>query len=73
MPGYSCSVKNRMMYSSCKAPFLKFIENKYCQIDKKLEEDNLSTITEEYLYKELHPPVVEEKSFFQKPKRPGKR
>lgn len=26
MPGYSCSIKERMMYSSCKAPLLSDIE-----------------------------------------------
>lgn len=27
MPGYNCSIKERMLYSSCKAPLLDVIEN----------------------------------------------
>lgn len=27
MPGYSCSVKERMLYSSCKAPLIDLIES----------------------------------------------
>jgi hypothetical protein len=26
MPGYSCSIKERMLYSSCKAPLLESIQ-----------------------------------------------
>lgn len=27
MPGYACSVKERMLYSSCKGPLLDIIES----------------------------------------------
>ncbi len=27
MPGYSCSVKERMLYSSCKGPLLDIVES----------------------------------------------
>lgn len=36
MPGYSCSVKERMMYSSCKAPFLDTIQQLGLDITKKV-------------------------------------
>lgn len=36
MPGYSLSVKERMMYSSCKGPFLNVIENLGLEIMKKV-------------------------------------
>lgn len=36
MPGYSCPVKERMMYSSCKGPFLEKIAELGLQIEKKV-------------------------------------
>lgn len=36
MPGYTCSVKERMMYSSCKAPFVEAIESLGIEIAKKV-------------------------------------
>lgn len=36
MPGYSCSVKERMMYSSCKAPFIEKIRSLGVEIEKKV-------------------------------------
>lgn len=36
MPGYSCSVKERMMYSSCKALFLEKIQSLGIEIEKKV-------------------------------------
>ncbi|XP_033221562.1 twinfilin isoform X2 [Belonocnema kinseyi] len=37
MPGYSCSIKERMLYSSCKAPLLDLIQSLGVHIAKKLE------------------------------------
>lgn len=37
MPGYSCSIKERMLYSSCKAPLLELIQSLGVIITKKLE------------------------------------
>ncbi|XP_011499119.1 PREDICTED: twinfilin isoform X1 [Ceratosolen solmsi marchali] len=37
MPGYSCSIKERMLYSSCKAPLLELIQSLGVTIIKKLE------------------------------------
>lgn len=36
MPGYSCSVRERMMYSSCKAPFLENLQSFGVEIVKKV-------------------------------------
>lgn len=36
MPGYSCSVKERMMYSSCKAPFLDTLQSMGIEVAKKV-------------------------------------
>lgn len=36
MPGYNCSVKERMMYSSCKGLFVKSIESLGVEITKKV-------------------------------------
>lgn len=36
MPGYSCSIKERMLYSSCKAPLLEFIQSLGVIITKKV-------------------------------------
>lgn len=37
MPGYNCSVKERMMYSSCKGLFVKSIEALGVEIAKKVK------------------------------------
>ncbi|XP_011306146.1 twinfilin isoform X2 [Fopius arisanus] len=50
MPGYSCSIKERMLYSSCKAPFLDLIQSLGVNITKKLEVntgDELADMLEE--------------------------
>ena len=37
MPGYACSIRERMLYSSCKGPITDIIENKLSMaIDKKV-------------------------------------
>lgn len=36
MPGYSCSIKERMLYSSCKAPLLDLIQSLGVTIIKKV-------------------------------------
>lgn len=38
MPGYKCPVKERMMYSSCKALFLETIKDLGLEIEKKVRE-----------------------------------
>ncbi|XP_043290050.1 twinfilin isoform X2 [Venturia canescens] len=46
MPGYSCSIKERMLYSSCKAPFLDLIQSLGVNIAKKLEVNTGEELTD---------------------------
>ncbi|KAK7588141.1 hypothetical protein V9T40_005386 [Parthenolecanium corni] len=74
MPGYSCSVKERMLYSSCKGPLLDIIEsNLGLTVSKKLEIDATEKLTEDYLIDEIHPKQVADKPKFEKPKGPPSR
>lgn len=74
MPGYSCSVKERMMYSSCKAPFLDTITSGTMGLDiaKKLEIDDPEELKEENLIDELHPKKLLHKTQFAKPAPPNR-
>lgn len=36
MPGYNCTIKERMLYSSCKNPFTETIASLGLEIDKKV-------------------------------------
>lgn len=72
MPGYNCSVKERMMYSSSKAPFLDAIQNMGIEITKKLEIDDASELSEENLIDEIHPKKMLHKTQFAKPAPPSK-
>ncbi|XP_061689848.1 twinfilin-2 isoform X2 [Syngnathoides biaculeatus] len=75
MPGYSCSVKERMLYSSCKSRLLEEVERDYhLQVTKKLEIDDGDELTEEFLYDEVHPKQHAFRQAFAKPRGPaGKR
>lgn len=73
MPGYSCSVKERMMYSSCKAPFVDTITALGVEIAKRIEIDNGEELTEEFLQDELHPKKILHRPAFAKPKGPPNR
>lgn len=71
VPGYNCSVKERMLYSSCKAPLLNVIENKIgIELAKKVEVDNAEELTEEFLIDHIHPKQNIYKPKFSKPKGP---
>jgi twinfilin len=74
MPGYKCSVKERMMYSSCKAPFVDTIQSGTMGIDiaKKIEIDDPEELSEENLLDELHPKKLLHKQQFAKPAPPSK-
>ncbi|XP_030072065.1 twinfilin-1 isoform X2 [Microcaecilia unicolor] len=75
MPGYNCSIRERMLYSSCKSPLLEVLE-KQLQLDvvKKIEIDNGDELTADFLYDEVHPKQHAHKQNFAKPKGPaGKR
>ncbi|XP_046706618.1 twinfilin-2 isoform X2 [Silurus meridionalis] len=75
MPGYSCSVKERMLYSSCKSRLLEEVERDYyIEVVKKMEIDSGEDLTEQYLYDEIHPKQHAHKEAFAKPRGPaGKR
>ncbi|XP_041976649.1 twinfilin [Aricia agestis] len=73
MPGYSCTIKERMMYSSCKGQFLEIIEKLGLEIVKRLEIDDGKELTEEYLFDEIHPKRNLHRPAFAKPKGPPNR
>ncbi|XP_071050134.1 twinfilin [Onthophagus taurus] len=70
MPGYSCSIKERMLYSSCKATFTDTISSWGVEISKKLEIDSGSELTEKFIYEEIHPTKNLHRPKFAKPKGP---
>ncbi|XP_042351546.1 twinfilin-1-like [Plectropomus leopardus] len=70
MPGYNCSIRDRMMYSSCKNNFVDMVEKNFL-IEKKLEIDNGDDLTSDYLYDEVHPKQYAHKQAFAKPKGPA--
>lgn len=75
LPGGSCSVKQRMLYSSCKSALLNAIADQEkigLQIDKKLEIDNPRELTSDFFIEELHPKQNIAKAKFEKPKGPMK-
>ncbi|RZF36094.1 hypothetical protein LSTR_LSTR010505 [Laodelphax striatellus] len=74
MPGDCCSVKEKMLYSSCKAPLLETITSSIgLQVEKRLEIDSGSELTEDYLQDELHPKKCLHRPKFDKPKGPPNR
>ncbi|XP_077567086.1 twinfilin-1-like [Stigmatopora nigra] len=75
MPGYKCSIRERMLYSSCNNPLVEMVENQLMiEIDKKLQIENGDEITSEFMYEEVHPKQHAHKQAFAKPKGPqGKR
>ncbi|KAK7102433.1 twinfilin-1-like [Littorina saxatilis] len=74
MPGYKCSIKERMLYSSCKSPLVDYIERHLeIPLAKKLEIDDPKELTAEFIYDEVHPKVNVAKQAFAKPKGPAGR
>lgn len=74
MPGYSCSIRERMLYSSSKNSLVDMVENKLqLEIEKKLEIDDGAELTSDFMYDEVHPKQHAHKQAFAKPKGPGKR
>ena len=55
MPGYECSIKERMLYSSCRNALVDQIGQLNITIDKKMEVDSGSELTEENIFNEIHP------------------
>ncbi|XP_063072560.1 twinfilin-2-like [Engraulis encrasicolus] len=75
MPGHNCTIKERMLYSSCLNRLLDEVERDYhLEVAKKVEIDSGEGLTEEYLYEEVHPQNNAVKQTFAKPRGPpGKR
>ncbi|KAF7459778.1 Hypothetical predicted protein [Marmota monax] len=72
MPGYKCSIKERMLYSSCKSRLLDSVEQDFqLEIAKKVEIGDGAELTAEFLYDEVHPKQHAFKQAFAKPKGPG--
>ncbi|CAL8386106.1 unnamed protein product [Boreogadus saida] len=72
MPGYKCSIRDRMLYSSCKNNLLEMVENNLqIHIAKKMEIDNGDDLTAEYLYEEVHPRQHAHQQTFAKPHGPS--
>ncbi|XP_005092256.1 twinfilin-2-A [Aplysia californica] len=73
MPGYKCSIRERMLYSSCKAPLCDQLAAAGIEIEKKIEVDDPSELTEEFIYDEIHPKKNVARQAFAKPKGPAGR
>jgi twinfilin-like protein len=74
MPGSNCSIKERMLYSSCKGPLITALEQEFgLFMDKKIEIDAGDELTEEFLHEELHPTKSLNRPMFAKPKGPANR
>jgi len=73
MPGYSVSIKERMLYSSCKNAVVDVIEKVYnIEISKKVEVDGGSELTQEFLHSEIHPVKSLNKPKFARPAAPSR-
>jgi len=73
MPGYSISIKERMLYSSCKNAVVDVIERAYSiPLAKKIEVDTGAELTEAFLQEEVHPAADTRKPMFAKPAAPSR-
>ena len=74
MPGYSCPIKERMVYSSSKNPVTEYLQSSLSlNITKKVEIGEGAELTEAFLLEELHPKQNLHKPKFSKPKGPANR
>jgi len=56
MPGYECSIKERMLYSSCRNALVQLIgQHHSVTVEKKMEVDSGSELTEDNILNEIHP------------------
>lgn len=71
MPGFACSVKERMLYSSCKSELMNYLREK-ARIDivKQFEVSEAGELTQAYMVEELHPKKQSDGLKFEKPKGP---
>jgi len=73
---YSCpmksKVKERMLYSSCKASVITVGQELGVTAEKVSEVSDAVDLTENFIFEELHPRKPDEKKTFKKPMRPGR-
>ena len=72
MPGYNCSIKERMLNSSCKNSVVEVLEQEGIDITKKIEVDDAKELTEAFLQDELHPKKSLNKAKFARPPPPSR-
>lgn len=73
-PGFKSSIKERMLYSSCKEPLVSALEESLGKpIDKKMEITNGSELSESSIMEEVHPKKTIVRAKFLKPKGPQNR
>uniref|UniRef100_UPI00398E8037 twinfilin-2-like isoform X2 n=1 Tax=Pristiophorus japonicus TaxID=55135 RepID=UPI00398E8037 len=73
MPGNRCTIRERMLYSSCKGPFLTSVEQQLgLQVARKIEIDDGAELTPGFLYDELHPKQHTYEPAFRKPPGPSR-
>ncbi|KAG7277235.1 hypothetical protein CRUP_015283 [Coryphaenoides rupestris] len=74
MPLSTCTIRERMLYSSCKNPLVDTVENQLqMEIEKKhlmSGDDNGDELTPDVLYEEVHPKQHAHKQAFAKPRGP---
>lgn len=71
MPGYKCSIKDRMLYSTCKGPLLDVAADRIgMTIARKIEISEPSELNEQFLMEELHPRKDLVRQKFAKPPKP---
>jgi len=74
IPGNTSSIKEKMLYASCKQPLLAAMERDLGLImDKRIEIESGSELTEDFLREELHPTKSLNRPKFAKPKGPANR
>lgn len=73
MPGNVASIKEKMLYSSCKNAFIDRLILKNIPISKKIEVDDPLEINEKFLLDQLYPQSIMARPHFAKPKGPPSR
>eukprot|EP00731_Ephydatia_muelleri_P000929 Em0001g929a len=72
--GFKSTIKERMLYSSCKEPVVSVAEKQLgLQVAKKIELESGEELNEAYIMSEVHPQVTAYKPKFNKPPPPGNR
>lgn len=71
MPGYKCSIKERMLYSTCKGPLLDVAMGMDMEIARKIEVSEPHELDEQFLQDQLHPRKDLIRQKFAKPPKPA--